>query len=157
MSLLGRLKGETKRDADAARSSLARDARAMEGALTALQLDWLAATGDAAGLDLHAFVRDLLEGEIAAPTADVRWLISQETSPADFYASEIAPNWEGLAADERAAKLQGFVDLARSVDAEPTALGREVVATVRTKTLILAWAFDEVHGYLGQLARPPEG
>src|SRR2546427_13142867 len=118
MSLLERLKGEPKQDADATRASLARDARAMQAALTGLQLDWVAATGETAELDLHAFVRDLLEGEIAAPTVDVRWLISHDTSPADFYSREIAPNWEGLDEDARAAKLTGFIDLAQSIDAE---------------------------------------
>ena len=38
-------------------------------------------------------------------------------------------------------------------DASPDALPRDMVATVRTKALILAWAFDEVHGYIGRLAR----
>jgi hypothetical protein len=27
-----------------------------------------------------------------------------------------------------------------------------MAATVKTKTLVLAWAFDEAHGYLGRLA-----
>ena len=38
-------------------------------------------------------------------------------------------------------------------DLAPDALPRDMVATVRTKALILAWAFDEVHGYIGRLAR----
>ena len=156
MSLLSRVKGERKQDADEARTSLARDARAMEAALTALELDWVTVTGETAEPDLRAFVRDLLEGEIAAPTADVRWLVSRDTLPAEFYAREIAPNWEGLDRDGRAGKLDGFVDLAQMVDADPGALPREMAATVRTKTIILAWAFDEVHGYTGRLARQPE-
>jgi hypothetical protein len=155
MSLLSRLRGEGKQNGNhaTASASLGRDARAMEAALTALELDWVTVTGETAEPDLRAFVRDLLEGEIAAPTADVRWLVAQDTVPAEFYAKEIAPNWDGLDREERAGKLDRFVDLAQMVDADPDALPREMAATVRTKTIILAWAFDEVHGYTGRLAR----
>jgi hypothetical protein len=38
------------------------------------------------------------------------------------------------------------------MEASPDALPRDMAARLRTKLLILAWAFDETHGYLGQMA-----
>ena len=85
-------------------------------------------------------------------SCDVRWLISQKVNALDFYRGEIGPNWDGLDELQRADKLDGFVELAQMVDSSPDALPRQMAATVRTKTLILAWAFDESHGFVGRLA-----
>lgn len=147
MGLLDRLRGE-RADGNGGPVSLARDAASMRATLTSLHAE----RGGGGDPDLRVIVRDLLEGEVEAPTADVRWLISQDVDASDFYDKEIGPNWEGLAELARADKLDGFVELARMVDASPDALPREMAASVRTKTLVLAWAFDEAHGYLGQLA-----
>ena len=103
-------------------------------------------------LDLRALVRDLLEGEVEAPTDDVRHMIALGTGPDEFYERELAPNWDGLDEDARADKLDRFVDLAHMVEDAPDALPRDVAASLRTKLLVLGWAFDEAHGYLGRLA-----
>jgi hypothetical protein len=147
VGLLDRLKGERAQNA-ARPASLARDAVSMRATLTGLHAE----RGGAGEPDLRAITRDLLEGEVEAPTADVRWLISEDTDPADFYAKELAPNWEGLDELARSDKLDGFLELARMMEASPDALPRDMAASLRTKLLLLAWAFDEAHGYLGQMA-----
>jgi hypothetical protein len=146
MGLLDRLRGNaaaTPRPAP----SLARDARTMRATLTALHSE-----RGGGELDLRALVRDMLEGEIEAPTADVRHMISLGTSPDEFYERELAPNWDGLDEDRRADKLDQFVELAHMVEDSPDALPRDIAASLRTKLLVLGWAFDEEHGYLGRLA-----
>jgi hypothetical protein len=134
--------------------SLAEDAIAMRSALDAMQGQERIARGAAGSIDLRALVTDMLEGEIAAPTPDVEWLVRHDTDPREFYEKEIAPSWEGLDEDARAARLEGFIDLARSVDTDPEGAGlpEEMVATVRTKALVLAWAFDESYGYMTRIA-----
>jgi hypothetical protein len=155
MGLLERLRGDRTggdRTDGVPPGSLAGDAAATRIALTALHAERARVAGDRGAPDLRGLTRDLLEGEIESPTADVRWLISAGTDPEEFYEREIGPNWDGLNELERADKLDGFVDLAQMVDASPEALPREMAASVRTKTLILAWAFDQTHGFLGRLA-----
>jgi hypothetical protein len=145
--LLERLRGDHADDAERP-VSLARDAATMRATLTGLHAE----RGAGGEPELGAIVRDLLEGEVEAPTADVRWLISEGADPDEFYAKEIAPNWEGLDELRRADKLDGFLELAQMVEASPGALPRDMAASLRTKLLVLAWAFDEAHGYLGRLA-----
>ena len=152
MGLLDRLRGGRAEDGDGP-SSLARDAANMRATLTGLHSE----RGGTAAPDLEPLTRDLLEGEVEAPTADVRWLIAQDVDPGEFYAKEVAPNWDGLTELARADKLDGFLDLALMVDASPDALPRDMAARVRTKCLILAWAFDEAHGYLGRIAAGARG
>ncbi len=147
MRLFDRLRGATATEDDGS-ASLARDAVRMRSTLTALHAE----RGAAGEPDLRAIVRDLLEGEVEAPTADVRYLISAEADPGAFYAEEIAPSWDGLDELSRADKLDGFLELARMMEASPGALPREMAAHLRTKLLVLGWAFDEAHGYLGQMA-----
>jgi hypothetical protein len=146
MGLLDRLRGDAPATAQPA-PSLERDARTMRATLTALHSE--RGGGD---LDLRALVRDLLEGEVEAPTADVRHMISLGTEPDEFYERELSPNWDGLDEDRRADKLDQFVELAHMVEASPDALPRDMAASLRTKLLVLGWAFDEAHGYLGRLA-----
>jgi hypothetical protein len=152
VGLLDRLKG-TRVANGGKPASLARDAASMRATLTGLHSE----RGGAGEPDLGSLTRDLLEGEVEAPTADVRWLISEDVDPGEFYEQEIAPNWNGLKELERADKLDGFLELALMVDASPDALPRDMAARVRTKVLILAWAFDEAHGYLGRLAAGASG
>ena len=148
MSLLDRLRGDGRaRDAEAP-VSLSRDAVRMRATLTGLHAEG----GGAGEPDLRSVVYDLLEGEVEAPTDDVRWLISEDVEPGDFYSEELAPNWDGLDENARAGKLDGFLELARMMEASPDALPRDMAARLRTKLLVLAWAFDEAHGYLGQIA-----
>ena len=129
------------------RPSLARDAVSVRASLTALHTE-----RGGHELDLRALIRDLLEGEIEAPTADVRHMIRQGIEPDDFYKRELAPNWDGLDEEARADKLDQFVELAHMVEASPDALPLDMAASLRTKLLLLGWAFDEEHGYLGRLA-----
>jgi hypothetical protein len=146
MRLLDRL----RRGADGATvpaPSLARDARTMRATLTALHSE-----RGGAELDLRALIRDMLEGEVEAPTADVRRMVEQGVDPDEFYETELAPNWDGLDEDGRADKLDQFVELAHMVEDAPDALPPDMAASLRTKLLVLGWAFDEAHGYLGRLA-----
>ena len=147
MGLLDRLRVDRRARGDGPRPSLARDAATMRATLTALHSE-----RGGRQLDLRALIRDLLEGEIEAPTSDVRHMIRLDTSPDDFYARELAPNWDGLGEDERADKLDQFIELAQMVEASPDALPLDMAASLRTKLLVLGWAFDEQHGYLGRLA-----
>jgi hypothetical protein len=147
MGLMDRLRADRRESGDGAQPSLARDAASMRATLTAVHSE-----RGGGELDLRAMVRDLLEGEVEAPTADVRHMIRQGTSPDDFYERELAPNWDALDEDRRADKLDQFVELAHMVEASPDALPRDMAASLRTKLLVLGWAFDEEHGYLGRLA-----
>jgi hypothetical protein len=147
MGLLDRLRADRRGGGDGPRPSLARDAVTMRATLTALHTE-----RGGRELDLRGMVRDLLQGEIEAPTADVRRMIALDTPPDEFYERELAPNWDGLDEDRRADKLDRFVELAQMVEASPDALPEDMAASLRTKLLVLGWAFDEEHGYLGRLA-----
>jgi hypothetical protein len=147
MGLLDRLRADRRDGGDGPRPSLAHDAVTMRATLTALHTE-----RGGRELDLRGMVRDLLQGEIEAPTGDVRHMIRLDTSPDEFYERELAPNWDGLDEDRRADKLDQFVELAQMVEASPDALPLDLAASLRTKLLVLGWAFDEEHGYLGRLA-----
>ena len=146
MGLLDRLRGVSHTNGAVA-PSLARDAREMRATLTAL--NWERGGGE---LDLRSLIHDLLEGEVEAPTRDVAHMVRQGVDPDDFYGRELAPNWDGLDENARADKLDQFVELAHMVEASPDALPPDMAASLRTKLLLLGWAYDEQHGYLGRLA-----
>jgi hypothetical protein len=149
MGLMDRLRADRRAHSSGGgpQPSLARDAASMRATLTALHTEH-----GGHDLDLRALIRDLLEGEVEAPTSDVRHMIRMDTSPDDFYAQELAPNWDGLDENGRADKLDQFVELADMLEASPDALPVDMAASLRTKLLVLGWAFDEQHGYLGRLA-----
>jgi hypothetical protein len=149
MALFGRRK---QKRPDPPPRDLAGDAAAMRDALAAMQAERGGAGGE---IDLRAIVRDLLGGEVAAPTSDVSALVGLHTSPDDFYAKEVRPSWEGLSELQRAQRLDGFIELSAMLDAGAAGAGlpAEMSAVVHTKTLLLAWAFDETYGYLSRLAR----
>lgn len=147
MGLLERLRAGRGERGHGSRPSLARDAVRMRATLTALHTE-----RGGRELDLRALMRDMLEGEIEAPTTDVRRMVGLDTDPDEFYERELAPNWDGLDEDRRADKLDQFVELAHMVEASPDALPDDMAASLRTKLLVLGWAFDEQHGYLGRLA-----
>jgi hypothetical protein len=109
---------------------------------------------DRGDINLRAIVHDLLTGEVAAPTRDVAWLVEHHADPGAFYANEIAPSWEGMGEAQRASRLEGFLELSRMLDDQGDAAGlpEDMAATVHTKTLLLAFAFDETYGYLSRLA-----
>jgi hypothetical protein len=152
MGLLSRLRGkEPERPA----GGLPEDARAMRAALGGIHAELARVNGWAADVDLRAIVRDLLEGEVAAPTADVAELVRAGVDPEEFYEKDLQPSWEGLGESQRAARVEGFIELSQMVDAPGAAAGlpADMIPRVHTKTLVLAWAFDETYGYLNALAR----
>jgi hypothetical protein len=151
MGLLDRLRG-SEAPSRTGGSTLARDAAAMRDALDALQRE---AGGGSARLSLRSAIRDMLEGEIAAPTADVAALRSRDVDPDDFYTREVAPSWDGLNEAQRAARLDGFLEMCALLESagDMAGLPEDMAVTVRTKTLLLAWAFDDEYGYLTRLAR----
>jgi hypothetical protein len=149
MSLLDRMFGGARPTRGRSRTSLAADAGAMREALDGLRRE----SGDTPSL--RVVLRDLLEGELPAPTADVRLLRDTGADPGDFYAREIKPSWEGLNEAQRAARLDGFLEMCSMLEAagDLGAVPPEMAAAVRTKTLVVAWAFDDEYGYLSRLAR----
>jgi hypothetical protein len=142
MGLLDRIFGSPRSAEEGA--SLAADADAMRDAL-----DRLAADGDVTPREA---VRALLGGQVDPPTADVAALRERGTAPDDFYAREVAPSWDGLSEAQRAARLDGFLEMCALLEGAPDAVPAEMGEAVRTKTLVLAWAFDERYGYLSRLA-----
>lgn len=147
MGLFGRRKDK---QVEPPERGLRGDATAMRDALSSLADQ----RGGAEPPDMRRIVRDLLEGEVAAPTADVRKLIQLHTDPGDFYEKELAPSWDGLSEAQRAKRLDGFIELAAMLDSAGAAgLPAEMGPAVRTKTLVLAWAFDETYGYLSRIVR----
>ena len=153
MGLLTRLLGtepQPRRE-----GGLAADARAMRLALAGMHAENARVDGAGAPVDLRGIVRDLLEGEVEAPTADVAELVRTGEDPVDFYEKEIAPSWEGLGEAQRAARVEGFIELTTMMDTPGAAAGlpAEMIPRVHTKTLLLAWAFDETYGFLNTLAR----
>jgi hypothetical protein len=153
MRLLSRLRSdEEPRQRE---RSLADDARAMRGALDALHAELARVHGPSAQVDLRAMVRELLEGEVEAPTADVATLVRADLDPDEFYDKELQGSWEGLGESQRAARVEGFIELSQMMDSPGAAAGlpADMIPRVHTKTLLLAWAFDETYGYLSALGR----
>jgi hypothetical protein len=150
MGLLARLRGTDRASHAPAAGGLARDARAMQATLGAMKME-----SGRASVDPRAMIGDLLQGEVAAPTQDVASLRRERLDPDDFYAREIGPSWDGLSESERATKLEGFLELCSMMEAagDGSGLTEDMAARVRTKTLVLAWAFDETYGYLSRIAR----
>jgi hypothetical protein len=159
MGLLNRLRGaddgaptSASRERPRGRTRLMRDAVAMRDALDALQRE---AGGRTVRLDLRAVVRELLDGEVAAPTADVASLVSGDTDPEDFYERELSPSWDGLSEVQRATRLDGFFEMCWLLENSDDLAGvpADMAVNVRTRTLLLSWAFDDEYGYLPRIAR----
>jgi hypothetical protein len=139
---------------------LTADAASIRATLTAVQVEREQAGAARVGeVDLREMLRQLLEGDVAAPTADVRWLVEHHTDPDQFYEREVAPSWEGLGEDQRAGRLEGYLDLVQGLEEAGDAAGLppEMRASARVRALALAWAFDETYGYLARLARGEAG
>jgi hypothetical protein len=133
---------------------LADDAPRMRTALTAMLAERERLRLDDGEIDLRAIVDDLLTGEVAAPTRDVAWLTEHHADSAAFYEKEVAPSWDGLGEAQRAARVEGFLDLSQMLDeqGQDSGVPDEMRATVHTKTLLLAFAFDETYGFLSRIA-----
>ena len=153
MGLLTRLMGREQPERRG--GELAADARAMRRTLGALHGETKRLRGPDAPVDLRAIVRELLEGEVEAPSADIAWLVRTGIEASEFYESDVAPPWEGLGEAQRAARVEGFLELSTMMDAPGAAAGlpEGMVPRVHTKTLLLAFAFDETYGYLSALGR----
>ena len=153
MGLLSRLRGTEEPERRS--GGLAEDARAMRSALGAMHAELARVNGLSADVDLRAIVRDLLEGEVEAPTADVAELVRAGADPGEFYEKELQPSWDGLGESQRAARVEGFIELSQMMDSPGAADGLppDLIPRVHTKTLLLAWAFDETYGYLSALGR----
>jgi hypothetical protein len=153
MGLLTRLRGREAPGRPA--GGLAADARAMRATLDAIHAELRRVNGPRAEVDLRAMLGDLLEGEVAAPTADVAELMRIGVTPDDFYDREVKGSWEGLGEAQRAARVEGFIELSAMMDDPAAAAGLppDMIPRVHTKTLLLAWAFDETYGFLRELAR----
>jgi hypothetical protein len=156
MGLLTRLRG---REPERSAGGLAADARAMRATLDGLHAELARVNGPTAEIDLRTMVGDLLEGEVAAPTGDVAELMRIGVTPDEFYEKEVKPSWEGLGEAQRAARVEGFIELSTMMDAPGAAAGlpADMIPRVHTKTLLLAWAFDETYGFLNELARGDAG
>jgi hypothetical protein len=110
---------------------------------------------DPRDFDLSVAIGDLLD---RAPTADARALVRAGLDDEQFYESELRPNWEGLSKGERAAKVRSFARFANALgDGGDDAGGMAPI--VRTKLLVLAWAYDRTYdeGFLPRIATEPEG
>jgi hypothetical protein len=102
-------------------------------------------------LDLEQLVAALFDAE---PTSDIAVLRARGVEASAFFDAELRPNWEELSRPERAAKTEAFIRLANAVGGgDPAGIG----AVVRTKVLVLAWAYDRVYGQglLREVARDP--
>jgi hypothetical protein len=96
----------------------------------------------------------------SAPTTDLRHLKAIGVDADDFYRRELAPNWEGLTREERARKIDQFIDLSHMLGQADPGSGPsdqllEIVATVHVKVLLLAWAHDRTYSYMDQLFNGP--
>jgi hypothetical protein len=146
--VLGRVRAPAR--TSGGQRALPADARSIRVALDGLRRE----AGGRNAVDLRRYIRDLLEGEVAAPTADVATLKRRGVDPGEFYEQEVKASWEGLSEAQRASALDGLMELCSMLrSAGDTDAAYRMGPTVRTKTLILAWAFDEAYGYLSMLER----
>jgi hypothetical protein len=139
--------------------SLAQDARAIRGALQALNARREQLDPGRAEIDLRGLVADLLDDDVEPPTADVAQLARSGVDAQGFYDKELARAWEGLSENQRVGRVEQFAQLAVMLedageDERPPNY-EQMLATVRTKTLVLAFAVDETYGLLRRIERDP--
>ena len=161
MGFLDRLRAPERASSSAPSGggSLARDARAMRTALIALNAEREQLDPGRAEVDLRGLTADLLEGEVAPPTADVALLVRHGVDAATFYDKELARSWEGLDENHRAGRVEQFVGLAlmlEDADQDMQVPDQErMLAGARTKALLLAFAVDETYGLMRQIENDP--
>ena len=104
-----------------------------------------------ADFDLAIGTAELLE---RAPTADLRALVNAGIDEDELYERELRPNWEGLSQGERAGKVVAFARFANALGDDAGPIG----PLVRTKLLVLAWAYDRTYSeaLLTRIASEPE-
>src|SRR3954454_10244993 len=124
------------------------DAAAVADVLERAALVYSSHPGD---FDLAIGAAELLE---RAPTADLRALVDGGFDEDELYDRELRPNWEGLSKGERAGKVVAFARFANALADEPGPIG----PLVRTKLLVLAWAYDHTYSetLLARIACEPE-
>ena len=112
-------------------------------------------TFDLAGFAVRAFE--------LAPTDDIDFLVTHGIDGGDFFLKELKPNWHARAREERADKIASFVRFANLLSREERTQPEserlaELRATVRTKVVLLAGAFDAEYGdsYCRRIARNPQ-
>jgi hypothetical protein len=160
MGLLKRLKqSDAPPSAPTGGGSLARDAHVMRSALQAVNAQREAVDPGRPEVDLRGIVGDLFRGEVTPPTSDVARMVRAGVDPDVFYDKELARAWDGLNENQRAARVEQFTGLAVMLedadeDTRPPNY-EEMLATVRTKTLLLAFAVDETYGLLRRIERDP--
>lgn len=96
------------------------------------------------------------EGE----TSDIEWLRSRGVDAHAFYTQELAPSWEGLTREQRAERIDRFIELSHELGRtppgdDPPAAYLDMLASVHLKVLLLAWAYDRTYGYVDQLMNGP--
>lgn len=125
--------------------------RDAEAVAEVLERAVLVYSSDPGEFDLAIGAAELLE---RAPTEDLRALVRDGLDDEELYERELRPNWEGLDQGERASKVIAFARFANSLDRESGPIG----ALVRTKLLVLAWAYDRTYSesLLTRIAREPE-
>lgn len=111
----------------------------------------LAYGSDPRDFDLAIVVAELFE---RAPTADVRALIHDGLTDEELYERELRPNWEGLSKGRRANKVVAFARFSNAIGDDRGGIG----PLVRTKLLVLAWAYDRTYGsgFLRRIDSEPE-
>jgi hypothetical protein len=111
----------------------------------------LAYGSDPRDFDLAIVAAELLD---RAPTRDLRALVHDGVDEDGLYESELRPNWEGLSKGQRANKVVAFARFANALSDEHA----QIAALVRTKLLVLAWAYDRTYGesFLPRIAHHPE-
>jgi hypothetical protein len=95
-----------------------------------------------------------------APTSDVEWLKERGVDGDDFYRRELAPSWDGLTREERAEKIDQFIELSHMLggvdpDGHPPESFVDLVSSVHLKVLLLAWAYDRTYSYMDRLFNGP--
>ena len=102
-----------------------------------------------------------------APTRDIEYLVEHGIDGGEFFLRELKPNWRDMSREQRAAKIASFVRFANlltrgeddtsGTNADLQRLA-ELRATVRTKIVLLASAYDAEYGdsYCRRIARNPQ-
>ena len=127
----------------------------VEGELEETRELYRTSAGD---LMLDALCRDVFA---SGATTDIRWLKSRGIDGERFYREELAPSWEGLSREERATRIERFIELSNQLGgvsgngAEPAPEVRDLIATVHLKVILLGWAFDRSHGFVDRIFNGP--
>ena len=96
----------------------------------------------------------------SAPTTDVRWLKEHGVDGESFYKRELAPSWDGLTREQRAEKIDQFVELSHMLgrvepEGDPPDSFVDLLSAVHLKVLLLAWAYDRTYSYMDRLFNGP--